>query len=151
MKYTVEVHGIEDSRTTFDNDKEGLAFVNAIIIRAVEGRIPTQIDVWDENWKYTDGITVKTDGPSRSEGRTKMTETAYEVKIYTWNLVKDSEVLGVEHTDFREFFDKDEAYRYAELWTNTFEKYIREGKRIKYRIEVTHIERNTYRYSGGSC
>lgn len=79
-----------------------------------------------------------------------MTETTYEVKIWTWNIAKDSNCFGVEHTDTREFSDRDDAYRYARLWTNTFEKYIREGKKMQYRIDVTHIERNTYRYSGGS-
>ena len=65
MKYTVQVHGIEESETTFDNDAEGMTFVDDVIDRAVENRVPTQIDVWDENWKYACGWTVKVDGSVR--------------------------------------------------------------------------------------
>ena len=78
-----------------------------------------------------------------------MTETTYEVRISVWNL--DADNKNHKMTDFREFSDKDAAYRFAELWTNTFDKYIREGKKMQYRINITHVERNTYRYSGGSC
>ena len=39
MKYTVEVHGIKDSRTTFDDDKKGLAFVKTNIDWAVKNHI----------------------------------------------------------------------------------------------------------------
>lgn len=79
-----------------------------------------------------------------------MMETRYEVEIWTWNLAKDSNCSGVEHIDTREFSDRYAAYRYARLWKNTFEKYIREGKKMKYKIDITHIERNTYRYSSGA-
>lgn len=78
-----------------------------------------------------------------------MTETTYEVRISVWNL--DVENKDHKMTDVFEFPDKVKAYTCAELWTNLYDVYIREGKRIKYRIDVIHIERNTYRYSGGSC
>ena len=94
-----------------------------------------------------DGPFTRTE-PSISEGGTKMTETAYEVRISVWNL--DVENKDHKMTDFREFSDKDAAYRFSELWTNTFEKYIREGKKMQYKIDITRVERNTYRYSGGS-
>lgn len=76
-----------------------------------------------------------------------MTETAYEVRISVWNLdvEKDHKM-----TDVFEFSDLDKAYRSAQLWTDLYDMYIHEGKRIKYRIDITHVERNTYRYSGGS-
>lgn len=77
-----------------------------------------------------------------------MTETTYEVRISVWNLdvEKDHEMR-----DVFEFPDKDKAYRSAQLWTDFYDVCIREGKRIKYRVDITHIERNTYRYFGGSC
>ena len=59
-----------------------------------------------------------------------MTETTYEVRISVWNL--DADNKDHKMTDFREFSDKDAAYRFAELWTNTFDKYIREGKKRRY-------------------
>ena len=77
-----------------------------------------------------------------------MTETTYEVRISVWNL--DVENEDHKMTDVFEFPDKVNAYRSAQLWTDFYDFYIREGKRIKYRIDITHIERNTYRYSGGS-
>ena len=78
-----------------------------------------------------------------------MTETAYEVRISVWNL--DVENKDHEMTDVFEFPDKAKAYRSAQLWTDFYDVCIREGKRIKYRVDITRIERNTYRYSGGSC
>ena len=77
-----------------------------------------------------------------------MTETAYEVRISVWNL--DVENKDHKMTDVFEFPDKDKAYRSAHLWTDFYDVCIREGKRIKYRIDIMHIEYNTYRYSGGS-
>lgn len=77
-------------------------------------------------------------------------ETTYEVKIKSWDLDEDSENFLKMYTDIKEFPDKVKAYRSARLWTDFYDSLIHEGKRIKYRIEVTHIERNTYRYSGGS-
>ena len=62
MKYTVEVHGIEDSKTTFDDDKEGLTFVKANIDWAVKNRVFTQIHIWRENGTYACGFTVNLDG-----------------------------------------------------------------------------------------
>lgn len=62
MKYTVEVHGIEDSRTTFDDDKEGLAFVKANIDWAVKNRVFTQIYIYRENGTRVCGFTVNLDG-----------------------------------------------------------------------------------------
>ena len=78
-----------------------------------------------------------------------MTETTHEVRISVWNL--DVENKDHKMMDVFEFPDKVKAYRSAQLWTDFYDFYIREGKRIKYRIDITHIERNTYRYSGGSC
>lgn len=78
-----------------------------------------------------------------------MTETAYEVRISVWNL--DADNKDHEMTDVFEFPDKVKAYRSAQLWTDFYDVCIRKGKRIKYRIDITRIERNTYRYSGGSC
>ena len=77
-----------------------------------------------------------------------MTETAYEVRISVWNL--DVENKDHKMTDVFEFPDKVKAYRSAQLWTDFYDFLIREEKRIKYRIDITHVERNTYRYSGGS-
>lgn len=77
-----------------------------------------------------------------------MTETTYEVRISVWNL--DVENKDHKMTDVFEFPDKVKAYRSAQLWTDFYDFYIHEGKRIKYRVDITHIERNTYRYSGGS-
>ena len=74
-------------------------------------------------------------------------ETTYEVRISVWNLDVDKDH---RMTDVFEFPDKVKAYRSAQLWTDFYDSLIHEGKRIKYRIEVTHIERNTYMYSGGS-
>ena len=78
-----------------------------------------------------------------------MTETTYEVRISVWNL--DVENKDHEMKDVFEFTDKAKAYRSAQLWTDFYDVCIRKGKRIKYRIDITRIERNTYRYSGGSC
>ena len=78
-----------------------------------------------------------------------MTETTYEVRISVWNL--DADNKDHEMKDVFEFTDKNKAYRSAQLWTDFYDVCIREGKRIKYRIDITRIERNTYRYSGGSC
>ena len=78
-----------------------------------------------------------------------MTETAYEVRISVWNL--DVENKDHEMRDVFEFPDKVKAYRSAQLWTDFYDVCIRKGKRIKYRIDIIRIERNTYRYSGGSC
>lgn len=75
-----------------------------------------------------------------------MTETAYEVRISVWNLdvEKDHKM-----TDVFEFSDKDKAYTCAELWTNLYDVCIRDGKKFHYKIEVMHIEYNTYKYSEG--
>lgn len=62
MKYTVQVHGIEDSRTTFDDDAKGMTFVDDIIDRAVKGRVHTQIDVFASNGAHECGWTVHEDG-----------------------------------------------------------------------------------------
>ena len=78
-------------------------------------------------------------------------ETTYEVKIESWDLDEDSENWMKKYTDIREFDDRDEAYKCARFWMEAFNISIREGTKLQYRIEVTHIERNTYRYSGGSC
>ena len=77
-----------------------------------------------------------------------MTETAYEVRISVWNLDVDNK--DHKMMDVFEFPDKVKAYRSAQLWTDFYDSLIHEGKRIKYRIEVTHIERNTYRYFSGA-
>lgn len=77
-----------------------------------------------------------------------MTGIAYEVRISVWNLDVDNK--DHKMTDVFEFPDKVKAYRSAQLWTDFYDFYIHKGKRIKYRIDITHIERNTYRYSGGS-
>ena len=79
-----------------------------------------------------------------------MTETTYEVKIESWDLDEDSENWMKKYTDIREFTDKDEAYRCARFWKEAFNISIREGTKLQYDIEVTHIERNTYRYSLGT-
>ena len=77
-----------------------------------------------------------------------MTETAYEVRISVWNL--DADNKDHEMKDVFEFTDKVKAYRSAQLWTDFYDVCIRKGKRIKYRVDIIRIERNTYRYSGGS-
>ena len=78
-----------------------------------------------------------------------MMEIRYEVRISVWNL--DADNKDHEMRDVFEFPDKVKAYRSAQLWTDFYDVCIRKGKRIKYRIDITRIERNTYRYSGGSC
>ena len=79
-----------------------------------------------------------------------MATTTYEVKIESWDLDEDSENWLKKYTDIREFDDRDEAYKCARFWTEAFNISIREGTKLQYRIEVTHIERNTYRYSSGA-
>ena len=79
-----------------------------------------------------------------------MVTTTYEVKIKSWDLDEDSENWMKMYTDIREFDDRDEAYRCARFWTEAFNASIREGTKLQYRIEVTHTERNTYRYSSGT-
>lgn len=77
-------------------------------------------------------------------------ETTYEVKIESWDLDEDSENWLMKYTDIREFDDRDKAYKCARFWTEAFNISIHEGTKLQYRIEVTHIERNTYRYSSGA-
>ena len=79
-----------------------------------------------------------------------MVTTTYEVKIESWDLDEDSENWMKKYTDIREFDDMGEAYKCARFWTETFNISIREGTKLQYRIEVTHTERNTYRYSSGT-
>lgn len=62
MTFKVEVHGIEDSMTPFDDADESTAFIDAIIDRAIENHVFTQIDVWRMDGAYECGWTVYEDG-----------------------------------------------------------------------------------------